>query len=337
LKESQTHRKAPENSIVMTQVTRLQELLYEVKIGEVMTRKVIHVTPPTPMAEIRKLLREHRISGIPVVQDGKLEGIISIEDLINTLAESAMGATVGERMTRNPVTLREDEPVVVVINQFATHGYGRFLVVDEKGHMVGIVTRGDIIEGLLKKLEIEYHEEEIRRYRVSHIFEDVVSDRTSIILRYDILARDFKHAGEASSNIKLVLTRLGAPLEVVRRAAIATYEAEMNIIIHTTEGGEIEAEIQAGRLILRAVDRGPGIPDIARAMQPGFSTAAEWIRELGFGAGMGLSNIQRCANEMKLESPGQKYTFLEATFYLDGKKQESPPGVESGGKRLMES
>ena len=314
----------------MTQVTRLQELLYEVKIGEVMTRKVIHVTPQTPIAEIRKLLREHRISGIPVVQDGNLEGIISIEDLINTLAESAMAATVGERMTRNPVTLREDEPVVVAINHFATHGYGRYLVVDGKGHMVGIVTRGDIIEGLLKKLEVEYHEEEIRRYRVSHIFEDVVSDRTSIILRYDILARDFKHAGEASSNIKQVLTRLGAPLEVVRRAAIATYEAEMNIIIHTTEGGEIEAEIQAGRLILRAMDRGPGIPDIAKAMEPGFSTAAEWIRELGFGAGMGLSNIKRCANEMKLESPDQKRTCLEATFYLDGKKQESPPRAESG-------
>jgi CBS domain-containing protein/anti-sigma regulatory factor (Ser/Thr protein kinase) len=316
----------------MTQITRVQELLYEVKIGEVMTRKVIHVTPQTPMAEIRKLLREHRISGVPVVQDGKLEGIISIEDLINTLAESAMAATVGERMTRNPVTLREDEPVVAAINHFATHGYGRYLVVDGKGQMVGIVTRGDIIEGLLKKLEVEYHEEEIRRYRVSHIFEDVVSDRTSIILRYDIVARDFKHAGEASSNIKLVLTRLGAPLEVVRRAAIATYEAEMNIIIHTTEGGEIEAEIQAGRLILRAVDRGPGIPDIAKAMEPGFSTAAEWIRELGFGAGMGLSNIKRCANEMKLESPEQKWTYLEATFYLDGKKQDSNPPGKIGGK-----
>jgi CBS domain-containing protein/anti-sigma regulatory factor (Ser/Thr protein kinase) len=318
----------------MTQITRVQELLYEVKIGEVMTREVIHVSPQTPMAEIRRLLREHRISGIPVVQDGKLEGIISIEDLINTLAESAMAATVGERMTRNPVTLREDEPVVAAINHFATHGYGRYLVVDGKGHMVGIVTRGDIIEGLLKKLEVEYHEEEIRRYRVSHIFEDVVSDRTSIILRYDILARDFKHAGEASSNIKLVLTRLGVPLEVARRAAIATYEAEMNIIIHTTEGGEIEAEIQAGRLILRAVDRGPGIPDIAKAMEPGFSTAAEWIRELGFGAGMGLSNIKRCANEMKLESPEKKRTYLEATFYLDGKKQESPPRADAEGKKL---
>ncbi|NWF55608.1 MAG: CBS domain-containing protein [Syntrophaceae bacterium] len=321
----------------MAQITRLQELFYEVKIGEVMTRKVIQVTPQTPMSEIRKLLREHRISGIPVMQDGRLEGIISIEDLIKTLAESAMDATAGERMTRNPVTLRQNEPVVVAINHFATLGYGRFLVVDEKGQMVGIVTRGDIIEGLLKKMEVEYHEEEIRRYRVSHIFEDVVSDRTSIVLRYNILARDFKHAGEASSNIKLILTRLGAPLEVVRRAAVATYEAEMNIILHTTEGGEIVAEIQPGRLILRAVDRGPGIPDIAKAMQPGFSTAAEWIRELGFGAGMGLSNIQRCANEMKLESPGQKYTLLEAIFYFNGKKEESTPRGETEKKKPIES
>ncbi len=308
----------------MTQITRLQELFYEVKIGEVMTRKVIHVTPQTSMVEIRKLLREHRISGIPVVQDGKLEGIISIEDLINTLAESAMDATVGERMTRHPVTLRAEEPVVVAINHFATHGFGRFLVVDDKGRMAGIVTRGDIIEGLLKKLEVEYHEEEIRRYRVSHIFEDVVSDRTSIILRYNVLPRDFNRGGEASSNIKLLLNRLGAPPEIVRRAAIAAYEAEMNLIIHTTEGGEIEAEVQPGRLILRALDRGPGIPDIAKAMEPGFSTATEWIRELGFGAGMGLSNIKRCANEMKLESPEQKRTYLEATFYLDGKNQKSP-------------
>jgi len=312
----------------MTKITRLQELFYEVKVREVMTRKVIHVTPQTPMSFIRKLLREHRISGIPVVQGGKLEGIISIDHLINALAESAMDATVGERMTRNPLTLRGDEPVVMAINHFATHGFGRFPVVDEKGCLVGIVTRGDIIEGLLKKLEVEYHEEEIRRYRVSHIFEDIISDRTSIILRYNVLPRDFNRGGEASSTIKLVLTRLGAPPEIVRRAAIAAYEAEMNIIIHTTEGGEIEAEVQPGRLILRAVDRGPGIPDIARAMQPGFSTATEWIRELGFGAGMGLSNIQRCANEMKLESPEQKWTRLEATFYLDGRDQKSPPAEE---------
>jgi len=187
---------------------------------------------------------------------------------------------------------------------------------------VGVLTRGDIIQGLLKELEVEYHEEEIHRYRASHIFEDIVSDRTSIILHYDVVARDFDHAGEASSKIKRALSRLGASPQIVRRVAIATYEAEMNVILHADEGGEILAEVQPGQIMIRVVDTGPGIPDVEQAMRPGFSTATEWIRELGFGAGMGLTNIQRCADEMRLESPGGKWTSLEVVVYLDRKKGE---------------
>ncbi len=296
--------------------------MYELKIGEVMTRNVITVTPRTSMAELREALREHRISGAPVMQNGELVGIISVEDLIKALAAGEMGATVGEKMTPNPVTLRADEPVGIAVDYFARYGYGRFPVVDNKGKLAGIITRGDIIQGLLKKLEVEYHEEEIRHYRVSHIFEDIVSDRTSLILRYDVMARDFDHAGEASSKIKRALSRLGASPQIVRRAAIAAYEAEMNIIIHTNEGGELVAEIQPWQISIRAVDTGPGIPDTEQAMQPGFSTAPEWIRELGFGAGMGLTNIQKCADEMRLESPGGKWTSLEVVIYLDRRRGE---------------
>jgi anti-sigma regulatory factor (Ser/Thr protein kinase) len=137
-----------------------------------------------------------------------------------------------------------------------------------------------------------------------------------------VVARDFDHAGEASSKIKSALSRLGASPQIVRRVAIATYEAEMNIILHTDEGGEISAEVQPGRITIRAVDTGPGIPDIEQAMQPGFSTAPEWIRELGFGAGMGLFNIQRCADEMRLESPESRWTSLEVVIALDGEKGE---------------
>ncbi len=306
----------------MPEITRLQELVYELKIGEVMTREVVTVAPQTSMAELREILREHRISGVPVVENGELMGIISIEDLIKALAGGGMGVPVGEKMTRDPVTLRTDEPVVLAVNRFARYGFGRFPVVDEKGRLAGILTRGDIIQGLLKKLEVEYHEEEIHRYRASHIFEDIASDRTSIVLHYDVVARDFDHAGEASSKIKRALSRLGAPPQIVRRVAIATYEAEMNIIIHTDEGGKILAEVQPGQIIIRAVDTGPGIPDIEQAMWSGFSTAPEWIRELGFGAGMGLTNIQRCADEMRLESPEGRWTSLEVVIALDGKKDE---------------
>jgi CBS domain-containing protein/anti-sigma regulatory factor (Ser/Thr protein kinase) len=304
----------------MPEITRLQELVYELKIGEVMTREVVTVTPQTSMTELREILREHRISGAPVVENGELVGIISIEDLIKALAAGGMGAPVGEKMTRDPVTLRPEGPVVLAVNHFTSYDFGRFPVVDGERKLVGILTRGDIIQGLLKKLEVEYHEEEIHRYRASHIFEDIASDRTSIVLHYDVVARDFDHAGEASSKIKSALSRLGASPQIVRRVAIATYEAEMNIILHTDEGGEISAEVQPGRITIRAVDTGPGIPDIEQAMQPGFSTAPEWIRELGFGAGMGLLNIQRCADEMRLESPESRWTSLEVVIALDGEK-----------------
>jgi len=301
----------------MPEITRLQELVYELKIGEVMTREVVTVAPQTSMAELREILREYRISGAPVVENSELVGIISIEDLIKALAEGGMGVTVGEKMTRDPVTLRTDEPVVLAVNRFAHHGFGRFPVVDGKRELVGVLTRGDIMQGLLRKLEVEYHAEEIHRYRASHIFEDIVSDRTSIFLRYDVVARDLDHAGEASSKIKSALSRLGASPQIVRRVAIATYEAEMNVILHTDEGGEILAEVQPGQIMIRVVDTGPGIPDVEQALQTGFSTAPEWIRELGFGAGMGLTNIQRCADEMRLESSLGKWTSLEIVIYLD--------------------
>ena len=231
-----------------------------------------------------------------------------------------MEATVGERMTRDPLTLRSDEPTVHAANFFASYHFGRFPIVDGDGTLVGILTRGDIIQGLLKKLETEHHEEEIRSYRASHIFEDIVSERTSILLRYDVRARDFDHGGEASSKIKRALGRLGGSPEVVRRAAIVAYEAEMNIVIHADIGGEMLAEIQPEQILIRAVDTGPGIHDIEQALQAGFSTAPEWIRELGFGAGMGLSNIRRFADEMRLESPLGRWTSLEIVVYLTRKE-----------------
>ena len=312
----------------MPQITRLQELVYELKIAEVMTSRVRTVPPHTTMAELREILREHRISGAPVVESGELLGMISIEDLIKALAAGEMDVAVGQRMTPTPVVLSADDPVVLAVDRFVHYGFGRFPVVDGDGKLVGIITQGDITRGLLKKLEVEYHEEEIRRYRASHIFEDVVSNHTSIFLHYDVVARDFEHAGEASSKIKRALNRLGFSPHIVRRAAIAAYEAEMNIIIHTTQGGKMVVDVQPGQIMIRAEDTGPGIPDIEQAMQPGFSTASEWIREMGFGAGMGLANVQRCADEVRLESPLGTRTILEAVIYLD---QEDLRGANRKG------
>ncbi|MGB9722536.1 MAG: CBS domain-containing protein [Chloroflexia bacterium] len=303
----------------MAEVTRLQELAYEVKIGDIMTRDVVTVEPHHTMAELRTVLRDHRISGAPVLENGELVGIVSVEDLIKALSAGEIEAPVGEKMTRRPVTICADETVVTAIKYFNRHGYGRFPVVDRQGKLVGILTRGDIIRDLLKQLEMEYHREEALRYRVSHIFEELISDLTSIILRCRVEPQDFESAGQASSKIKRALTRLALPPTIVRRAAIITYELEMNLIIHTTAGGEILAEVQPDRILIRATDTGPGIPDIEKALQPGFSTAPDWVREMGFGAGVGLNNVQRCADEMLIESPNAQYTSVKVAIYLDRK------------------
>lgn len=299
------------------EITKVQELVYELKVEQAMTRDVITVTPQTSMAEFREILRVNRISGTPVLQNGELVGIISIEDLIKSLANCELDATVGEKMTKGIKTVYVDEPLVQAVGKFARYGFGRFPVVDRQGKMVGILTQGDIVRGVLRELEVDYHEEEIHRYRASHIFEDIIADQTTLLFRYNVVGQDFRRAGEAASSLKKTLRRLGIDPRISRRVAIAAYEAEMNIVIFT-EGGELIAEVRPEQIKIKALDDGPGIPDIEKAMQPGFSTAPEWVREMGFGAGMGLNNIQNCSDEMKLESTVGAETHLEAIIYVKG-------------------
>ena len=300
---------------VVTDLTKVQELVYELKIEQVMTREVIEVTSSVSMHDLKELLRIKRISGVPVVDEGELVGMISLENVIRALEVGDLSLSVGERMTRQLQSVRADESVVSAVNLFARLGYGRFPVVNAEGELVGILTKGDIVRGLLRQMEVQWRSEEIRRYRASHIFEDIESDQTALILRYSVKAGDFVHGGEASSKIKRALERLGAHPEIVRRVAVASYEAETNVMIHSV-GGEMIAEARPERMRITAIDSGPGIADVAKALRPGFSTASDRIRELGFGAGMGLSNIKACADEMHLHSELNVGTRLEMVFRL---------------------
>lgn len=135
-----------------------------------------------------------------------------------------------------------------------------------------------------------------------------------IALHYQIKGMDFLAAGEASSNIKHTLQLIGFPPVIIRRVAIATYEAEMNIVIHG-QNGVLKTVITPAKIEFIAQDSGPGIPDIGLAMQEGYSTAPDHIREMGFGAGMGLPNIKKCADEFVLESVSGKGTTLKVIIY----------------------
>lgn len=122
-----------------------------------------------------------------------------------------------------------------------------------------------------------------------------------IVLEYALKGGDFETAGEASSKIKRVLQQIGVRSDVTRRIAIASYEAEMNVIIHAYNG-VLTASVFPDRTELRVEDAGPGIADIDLAMQEGYSTAPDHIREMGFGAGMGLPNIARCSDQFTITS-----------------------------------
>ena len=132
---------------------------------------------------------------------------------------------------------------------------------------------------------------------------------------YSVDGKEFVAIGVASTKIKAALKMLGIPPDLIRRASIIAYEAEMNVVIHGG-GGIMRLEVHPDLINFIAKDEGPGIPDISKAMQEGFSTATEKIREMGFGAGMGLPNINRNADKMEIISEVGKGTEIHAIIDL---------------------
>lgn len=137
----------------------------------------------------------------------------------------------------------------------------------------------------------------------------------SMKYEYQIPTMDLTVAGEASSHIKKILRQIGIDAGIIRRVAIATYEAEINIAIHSM-GGTLTLLISEDWVKIIAKDVGPGIENIDLAMQKGFSTATSEIRELGFGAGMGLPNMQKCADDFQITSEFGAFTRVEMTMML---------------------
>jgi anti-sigma regulatory factor (Ser/Thr protein kinase) len=120
-------------------------------------------------------------------------------------------------------------------------------------------------------------------------------------MTYEVPADDFTRAGEASSDVKSKLKKMGVDPEIVRKVAIAMYEGEINMVIHAN-GGKIDVTVSPEEIVMILKDQGPGIEDIELAMQAGYSTAPENIRSLGFGAGMGLPNMKKYTDELNIDS-----------------------------------
>jgi serine/threonine-protein kinase RsbT len=132
---------------------------------------------------------------------------------------------------------------------------------------------------------------------------------------YNIEDGNFTKAGDASSSFKKILKQLNVDPQIIKRIVVSLYEGEVNIVAHAN-GGKAICEVDTSRVYIQLIDKGPGIPDIEKAMQAGFSTASAKVREMGFGAGMGLQNIKNNADKLIINSEVGIGTKLEIIVNL---------------------
>ena len=134
-------------------------------------------------------------------------------------------------------------------------------------------------------------------------------------LKYDVKAKDFSSAGSVSSAIKKILKQLNIAPSLIKKIIVALYEGEVNVVAHSF-GGTIECDITEDKVVLIIADTGPGIPNLENAMVEGFSTATDEVREMGFGAGMGLSNIKKHSDTLHIQTGADSPTIVTLTFFI---------------------
>ncbi|MBC8452548.1 MAG: CBS domain-containing protein [Spirochaetes bacterium] len=290
--------------------TVILELIYRLKVKEVMSSSLFTAEKTTSLRTIQKLMRRESITGVPIVQGKRILGIVSMDDIIQALDHGHIEEPAENFMSRNLIVLEDDMPISFAISYFDKYSYHRFPVLNKKQELVGMITPRDIASRLL--LEFNREIDSIERIS-SH--DSVVGIKETRVRKFTVRKHDFENAGYASTEIKKYLKSMNYESALIRKASIASYELEINLAVHSA-GGEMIAEFTENKLVITAKDSGPGIPDIEKALTEGFSTANSWIRTLGFGAGMGLPNVQRVADDFSITSDLDTGTTVTAAIYL---------------------
>ncbi|MDR2718000.1 MAG: CBS domain-containing protein [Treponema sp.] len=292
------------------------ELIYQLKIKDVMTTVVITGRKEQTMRHIQALMQENRITGVPITENHKLVGLVSIDDIVTALDKGFIECLVEERMTRNVIVLQDDMPLSFAISYLNKYRYGRFPVLNKDHDLVGILSSTDVIRSLL----VEMNREVLRLEKMQKDAEAVSSSFAE--MEFNVPHYDFELAGKASTEIKKALKQRNFDPKIIRRIAIASYELEINLVVHS-QGGSIHYSIQPDKVIIIAADTGPGIADVNLALQEGWSTANEYVRSLGFGAGMGLANTKRVSDEFSINSAVGVGTTVRSAVYVNSSKDES--------------
>ena len=301
-------------------LTLASELIYEIKVKDAMTRDVIYFSQDSTFREIQSSLKKHRISGAPILDEKKnIIGMVSIDNVITALDEGYVNEKVKDYMSRDIITIPQHYSLVSAIKKFEKYKFGRLPVTKNTrtDKIAGILTMGDILNCLLVSIQTIAEKVEKKEDQNTLLSDKMIGQDKKKRLQFEVKKADFDNAGQVASMIRNYLQKLNIEKQILRRVAIVCYEAEMNISIHSL-GGHITVEVEETKIEIIATDYGPGIPDIEEAMRPGYTTASEQIRALGFGAGMGLPNIKRCADYLELESSMETGTILKAIIHVEG-------------------
>ena len=299
----------------------IMELLQRFKVRDVMKRQVICIPRKATLRDAQKILRENRISGVPVSENGRLYGLVSVNDIIKGLDGGWMDDPCEARMAKNLVVLEAGTPLAFALRYFNNYTYGRFPVLDSDRRLVGIISQRDVMRALLYELSVEIRKLE-RKTSPKAAEAEQEAKENFYRKEWAVVHNDLSRAGHAANAIKGILRERKIDRSVVRRVAVAAYELEINICIHS-HGGVLVLLISEDRGTITAKDRGPGIPDIEWACRDGTSTANDWIRSMGFGAGMGLSNSKRVSDEFDIQSEVGKFTKVQCVFKI-GAKEGAP-------------
>ena len=296
----------------------VMELLQRLRVKDVMrSRDIASVVRTDSLRYAENLMKRYHISGVPVLEDRRLFGIVSIQDIIKALEGEWIGETCQKHMSTNLVVLEEDMPLAFAIKYFQNYTFGRFPVLDKDRNFVGIVSQRDVTRVLMQELtnELARLEGKVADTQPREEAKGEGALPYYSMRQFVVVHNDLTNAGKAANEIKKMMKDAGVNNKMIRRIAVAAYELEINICIHSV-GGTLTFVLDDKEAQIVAKDRGPGIKDVEWALRDGTSTANDWIRSMGFGAGMGLANSKRVSDTFEIVSKIPNGTTVMCGFKL---------------------
>ena len=295
----------------------VMELLQRFRVKDVMRgSNIISLTREDTLRTAKERLRDNKISGLPVLDGKRLFGMVSVNQIIRALEGGWLDDPCSKHMSTSLVVLEEDMPLTFALKYFHNYTFGRFPVLNKEHEFVGIISQRDMTNVLLKELSNEVSRLEGKSSAAVRPAEASARSEGTIpyysMRQFLVVRNDMANAGKAANEIKRMLKDVGISAKVIRRVAVAAYELEINVCIHSL-GGSITVVLDSNKVTIISKDKGPGIQDVEWACQDGTSTANDWIRSMGFGAGMGLSNCKRVADVFNIKSsvPGGTTVICE--------------------------